>query len=193
MGQLKLTNEDKTRKLADKARRALVNSACKNWDSAWTAAQKSFVLEILAHNQARLCGLKLIEASGHEQADFDFLRANQDKLPKTMSMRALRFCIHLAKNYDQPFKTIEEARATQTTFAQIFGQFEPPARVAQKSHEENPWNDFVTMTSSYTSLFNKLETQNMDSWDKPKLATFLRETEPIVRQYERARDIINLK
>src|SRR5690348_9753768 len=191
--KITLTNEDKTRKLASKARVKLLESAARDWNAAKYAASKACSCEILGHNKLRTCGLKLIEAAGHEQVSFEFFRAANGAIPKDMSFTAVKFCVHLARNYEQPFKTLQEVRATQRTFFEVFGHCESQKRLeAQSAHEANPWNEFVNASHSFTSLFDKLEVVDMDKWGKDKLATFIRETEPIVRHFERACDRIKL-
>lgn len=190
--KLQLTNEDKTRKLTIKARSALLESAARDWEAAQEAANKAAGLEVTGHNKLRTCGLKLIEAAGHEQISFEWFRAAD--IPKSMSFAALKFCVHLARNYDKPFETLQETRSVQRTFFEIFGHCETPKRLdGESAHESNPWNEFVSATSSLTSLFKKLETHEMEKWSRDKLATFLRETEPIVAQHEHARLLISAK
>jgi hypothetical protein len=191
MKRLKLTNEEKTIRLAVKARTALLQSASRDWESARASVSEAARLEISALNKLRTCGLKMREAAGKEQVNFTFFRMCESSLPKTMSFQAAKFCVHLSRSLEKPIETLDEARSARQMLFEAFGHSQAPKRIEdQSSHEYNPWSDFVNVASSFTSLFTKLETDLMSDWGKDKLSTFLRETEPIVAAHERARLVL---
>lgn len=190
MKRLKLNNEEKTRVLANKARDALLQSVKRDWDHAAEAADQAAKLELVAINRLRNCGLKLCEAAGREQIGFEFYRLHSDSLPKRMSFQALKFCVHLCRNFSEPIQTIDEARSARQMLFEAFGHSETPKRIAEQSaHESNPWNTFVSISSSFTGLFGKLETGEMDKWGQDKLSTFIRQTDPIAEANARAKSI----
>lgn len=190
MKRLKLNNEEKTRVLANKAREALLESVQRDWDHAEQAADAAAKLELIAINRLRNCGLKLCEAAGREQIGFEFYRMHSDSLPKRMSFQALKFCVHLCRNFAEPIQTIDEARSARQMLFEAFGHSETPKRIAEQSaHESNPWNTFVSLSSSFTGLFGKLETDDMARWSEDKLSTFIRQTEPIAQAYAVAKSI----
>lgn len=184
------TNEEKTQVLTVRAKEALLKSAGADWQSAKNAVDKAAGLELSALNWMRDCGLKLREAAGREQIGFQWYHTASKSLPKSMTFPALKFCVHLSRNFEKRIETIDEARSARQMLFEAFGHSETPRRIEEQvSHETNPWNDFVSMASSFTSLFSKLECDHMDKWDSGRLKKFLTETEPIALAHEKARSL----
>lgn len=188
MKRLKLNNEEKSRALAVKSQHALLKSAGRDWEWALAAAIKAAQLEVGALNRMRTCGLKIREASGHEQISFDWFHGQNGAIPKSMSFKAMKFCVHLSRRFENPIKTLDEAGSARQMLFEAFGCSSAPKRLEEQvAHEYSPWNDFVSASSSLVSMFKKIELDAMEDWGMEKLSTFLRETEPIVKAHERAR------
>jgi len=190
MKKLKLTNAENSVKLQKKANTALVKGIGRDWTAAKVAAEASAKLQIKALNLLRDAGIKAQQASGHEQVGFEFWHGIEKVLPQGLHFKALKFCVHLARNFDKPIKTLDDARSASQMMFEAFGEATAPKRLeAQSSHEKNPWNDFVSTASAFTALFSDLQVEAMDTWGRDRLTTFIRETEPIATAHSRAKVI----
>jgi len=169
----------------------LLERAGKKFVRARAAAKEAARSQLEAINLLREAGLDYQQASGHEQGTFAFFELVRPQLPTEMTFGAVKICVHLANKYDGPITDLKEAnREVQEMFVAL-GEMERPRRLeAQKPHEHNPWNDFASGVASLTGLFEKLEVQVMSTWEREKLETFVRETEPIVQQHEAAKRLI---
>ena len=182
-----LTNDDRSQILATKAKRALLESAGRDWTNAKKAAETANGLELKAVNLLRTCGIKLQEAANHEQISFEFWHSSSDYLPKGMTFEAVKACIHVARNFDEPIKNRDEAKRALQMMWESFGVSSAPERLeAQHSHDRNPWSEFVSSASSFTSLFKALETDRMEDWGADKLSKFVTTTKPIVEAHKKA-------
>lgn len=189
-----LTNEDKSRKLNKLARQALIKSVSRKWDRVQEIVKQAARSEIDATNLARQIGIELQEIGGHEQALFRFFHGEDGKLlpglPVTMTFKALKFCVHLARKMEKPAETLDEARAARQMMFEAFGECPSPRRASQQiAHTRNPWNDFVSGTQSLVTLFSNLEEAPMTDWESEKLRVFIRETEPVVTKHNEAKTI----
>src|SRR5579859_2498446 len=180
--------QDSTEVLTTKARAALLESAGRDWTAAQEAAKEAGALEIKALNLLRTAGLKLIEAAGHEQVTFEFLRQNRAHLPADLGFNAVKFCVHLCRNFEKEIKSLDEARAARRALFEAFTLETVSKRTEAQSAREtpNPWNQFVSGASSFTALFSKLQTDAMNDWSRDKLSCFARETKPIAEAHTRA-------
>lgn len=190
MKKLKLTNAENSVKLQKKANTALVKGIGRDWLAAKAAAEASAKLQIKALNLLRDAGIKTQQASNHEHLKFEFWRSIENVLPKELHFKALKFCVHLARNFDKPIKTLDDARSASQMMFEAFGEATAPKRLEEQSaHEKNPWNDFVSTASAFTALFGELEVEKMEAWGRDRLTTFIRETEPIADAHGRAKVI----
>jgi hypothetical protein len=191
MKKPKLNNADASMKLAKKAKTALIKGISRDWTAAKTAATEAAKLELKCLNSLRSAGLKVQQACGHEQVGFEFVRGIEKQLPEGCHFKALKFCVHLARQFGSPIQTLDEARAARQMMFEALGETTASKRMeAQRSHENNPWSEFVSASSGLLSLFGKMDIEAMDKWGKDKVATFVRETEPIAEAHSRAKGLL---
>lgn len=187
--------EDAAAKMAAKAKKTLFEGIAREWEAARGAADKAGKLEIEAVNRLRQVGMKLQEVTGREQVHLEFWHDLSEKLPKELTFKAAKFCVHLARNVTEPVKTLDEARRTRQLMFEAFGMADAPKRLeAQTQHDRNVWSDFVAGAASFSSLFTKLEREApMLEWGKDKLEKFVNETTPIVEKHRMATVILSGK
>jgi hypothetical protein len=180
--------QDSAQVLTTRARIALLKGASADWEAAQSTAKEAGALEIKALNLLRRAGMKLQEAAGgRDRITFEFLRQFKANLPESLTFNAVKFCVQLCRSFDGEIKTLDEARAARRALFEAFTLESTPRRTEpQRAHECNPWNDFVSSASSFTSLFKKLEVGSMAEWSRDKLSTFARETKPIAEKHAEA-------
>jgi len=184
----KTFHDDQVAKQVTKAQQAALQRGAEYFERARANASDAAVLEVEGMNNLRLAGLQYQEAAGHEQVTLAFYRRVIEDLPKGMTFHALKACVHVARNYPDKIKTLNEARAARQLMFVAFGEIETRRReIPQTAHDHNPWNDFVSTAASFTTLFQKLEEQPMEQWEPEKLDGFIRETLPIVEKHEAAK------
>lgn len=187
----KLTNGEASAKLARKSRDALFKGINADWIAAKKAADEGAKLELMAVNRLRSAGLKLQQASDHEQVNFTFYDNHRSQLPEGMTFKAVKFCIHLARAFAAPIKTLDEARKARQLMFEAFGQASAPKRIEdQASHESNPWSEFVAGAANFTGLFRKIEAEPMEQWGLAKLNKFVETTKPIVDKHQAAKELL---
>lgn len=185
--QIAPTYNERAVKLSNKAKTALLEGVTRDWEKAKQIVGDASKLEIQALNYLRAAGIKLQEACGHEQISFEFHRSIQDEIPKSLHFNAAKFCIHLARKFEQPVETLDEVRSARQMMFEQLGESRAPRRlIPQNSHERNVWSDFVNTTASLTSLFTELEEEPMEGWDRERLSSFVKTTEPIVERHRKA-------
>ena len=87
--------------------------------------------------------------------------------------------------------TIQESMLVQKDlFAAVLEFHEPKRIAAQVAHESNPVTDFVSWGASFQTFFSKFDDAPMEKWGRDKLETFVRTTEPIVEQHQKARAML---
>ena len=184
---MQLTNEDKSRQLETKAHKALLVGIARDWKAAELAAKEAGKQTVVGINKLRSCGEKLKELCGHEQIGMDFYMRVQAQLPKTMRYASAKAAVHVANRLKEDVKTVQEAFVVQRDLFTAMMEYKEPKRLeAQTAHEYNPWNEFVSGAASFTRMFDELKTDAMQSWGRDQLDTFIRATEPIVKQHETA-------
>jgi hypothetical protein len=186
-----LTYEESAQTIASDARAALLEEASKDWIEARQAAAGAAKLELVSLNRLRDCGVKLREAAGKEAPSLTWFKNVQTSLPADFTFSALQFTVHLARKYDRPFDTLDEARAARRSLFDAFGTTTPARRIeAQTAWEKNPWNEFVNQASSLIASFTDLDDAPLAQWNESKLRTFIAATDPIVRKNAEARALL---
>jgi hypothetical protein len=180
-----------------RARQLLVEEAGKLWLKARNAADNIGELEIVCLNRMREAGLKINQASGHEQLIFgsdgtEFCRREiLPHLPEGMDMKVVRACVHLATNLKAPVRDREELRAAKRELQLVMeslGLAEAPRRKElQSAHARNLFSDYVSRVASLRVLFEELEVEEpMERWSPDKLDEFLEEAAPVKERITRA-------
>jgi hypothetical protein len=187
----KTTSEEASQALAVKARDALLAEASKDWQQARTAAVGAAKLEVEALEHLRLAGIKLREAAHKEVPTLSWFKSVQESLPSDMSFNGMQFCLYLARKFDKPFQSIEDAKAARRSLFETFAMSTAPRRIGQQTaHERNPWNEFVSAASGLQSLFSDLDEDPLSEWCEDKLRTLTSTLEPIVKQYQEAMRVL---
>jgi hypothetical protein len=182
-----MTNEEKSAALAAEARVELVRSAGEDWRAAKALATAAAESELEALRLFRQAGIKLQEAAGRESPKFEFFR--QSELPKDLSFSGLKFCVYLARLFEEA-PSLDAARSARQRMFESVGVSKAPKRVEpQRCHDVNPWNEFVSRASSFTGAVKKLGVESLEEWDEKKVRTFVRETRPIVEIYLKAANV----
>jgi hypothetical protein len=186
-----ITYQELAGKMSRKANAALLKSIGNDWTVAKESVTEAARLEIVAVNRLRLAGIKIQEASGHEQVGFEWFHKVEADLPTGMHFNAVKFCVHLARKLENAVTTLDEARSARQMMFEALELATAPKRLeGQNSHDRNPWSDFVSGVSSLTSLFAKLEEEPMGEWDTVKLTKFVQTTDPIVDKNREARALL---
>ena len=186
----KLNNEEKSIQLAGKAHKALFAGIARDWKAAEEAATAAGKQTIIGVNKLRACGEKLKQLCGHEQFALDFYQRVHDKLPKSMRYTAARAAVHLANRLTEDVKTVQEAAMVQRDLFAALGEYREPKRIeAQTGHISNHWNEFVSDVLSLTSLFTKLDVDNMEEWNSDQLRKFIDTTQPVADANAKAKAI----
>jgi hypothetical protein len=172
---------ERTGLMAQQARDALLKEICKDWEAAKGAGLEAAGLELTAINRLRDAGFKIQEASGHEQADFEFYHVCADKLPKGMTFKAMQLCIKLSRNFTEPVKSLDEARSARQMMFEAFGESRAPKRIEEQvAHDKNFWSDFVNRFASVDAMLARQEEEKpMSKWLPAELDRFLRSTQLI--------------
>lgn len=186
-----LTYEDSSRIIAREANEALFKEIQADWKESRKLIKESCELSVTGMNLLRAIGLRLQQASNHEQVSFDFYRLahEQGKLPKDMTHEGCKLCVKLAQKYPDPINAIDQARAEYQPMLIVMGEQAPPKRGDQTAHADNPWDSFF----SWSAKFNSLETfarSNLKEWDKDGLRQFIKAVEPIAKRYEEAKGLL---
>jgi hypothetical protein len=191
MNIAKTDYDDAARLQATKAKAALLKTINDTWAKAEAMAKDTAKAEVNIVNLLRSCGLALQELAGHEQVKFEFFHSLEDELPKGLHFKAVKVCVHLARELKQPAETLDDARRARQMMFEAFDQMSAPRRIAaQSAHERNPWSDFVSTAASFTRLFGDLDAEHMAGWGQDKLSTFVRETAPIVEKHLAAKQLM---
>lgn len=183
-----------------RARQLLVEEAGKLWLKARSAADNIGELEIVCMNRMREAGLKINQASGHEQLIFgvdgtEFCRREiLPHLPPSMDLKIVRACVHLANNLKAPVQDREELRAAKRELQLVMeslGLAEAPRRKElQSAHARNLFSDYVSRVASLRVLFEELETEEpMERWSPDKLDEFLENAQPVEERIARAKKL----
>lgn len=187
------TYEDSVAKLTGKASAALFKGITKDWEQAKIAVKDAADLELIAINKLRACGIKLQEVSNHEQVTFGFYDSHRTRLPRDMTFKAAKLCIHLARSFETPVKSLDDARKARQMMFEAFGQSAAPHRIGeQTAHEVNPWSDFVARFASIETLFEKLDEEPMEDWGESKLRKFISTTLPIAQRHDKAAKLLEV-
>jgi hypothetical protein len=186
----KTTNEEKTQALERKVSKTLLAGIARDWTAAEAAAKSAGEQTIIGVNRLRACGDKLKQLCGHEQITCEFYERVREQLPKTMRYTSARAAVHLANRLDKDVETVQEAAMVQRDMFAALRDFKEPKRLeAQTAHESNPWSEFVNDVSSLTSLFSRLEVDNMEAWDSERLGKFIDTTQPVADANAKAKAI----
>lgn len=186
-----LTNEEKSLLLANKARNVALEGVARDWTAAEEKMRESCKIQLSAANLMRNAGIKLQEAAGREQIDFEWFKFNESKLPKGMNFKAVSVCVRLARNFDQPIQRLDEARSVVLQMMFAFDQLTEPHRATQQNaHELNPWDELVSWSANFNGLWKQIGAEAMEAWDHARLRSFVSSTEPIVEKHQAARALL---
>ncbi len=186
-----LSYDENAQALSTAARRELLKSAGEDFTAARAAANRAAECEIEAINKLRECGIKLREAALHENPSLAFFKNVQAELPAAMTFSAMKFCVHLAHTIDEPITTLEEARTARRRLFEALGDEPASRRLEQQNvHDRNPWSEFISGASKFTSLFSELEEEPMADWSRDKLRKFVATCKPIAEKFHRAESLL---
>lgn len=193
---MKANYEENAQRMCVNAKAALLLSTSANWQRAKALVEEAARCEIRAINLMRDIGIALQEARQRERISFEWFNGDRgkglagacDSLPASVTFRALKFCVSLARSFSRPVTSLDEARHARQMMFEAFGQSQPPRRAKkQKGHDRNPWSAFVSGASSLSALVATLEAEPLDLWSPQKRDTFLRTIAPIVRKHDLVR------
>lgn len=183
-----------------RARQLLVEEAGNLLLKAKHAAGNIGELQIFCINQMRAAGLKINQASGHEQLIFnmegtEFCRREiLPYLPEGMDLKMVRACVHVANNLKEPIKTLDELRAAKRELQLVMESVElataPKRDQIQTAHARNLFAAYVSTTCNFRMLLDKMETEEpMERWSPDKLDEFLENWQPLEERVARAKKL----
>ena len=174
------------------AREKLLAAVSRDWCRVEALVKQSASGEVEAMNLLRVIGINLQAAAQREQIPLTFLEANKDTLPPGLTFRAVKLAVHLATTHREPIRDLGDARAARQMMFGVFSASEIPRRTAkQLARIHDPWSDFVSRAASFAESFAELESDPMVDWPRERLATFVRETEPIALKYQQAKVLLS--
>jgi hypothetical protein len=184
----KTTYLESAKQLATKARTELLKGASQDWTEAKAKATEAGKLELQSLNLLRSAGVKLQEACDHENLSLESFATMRPALPKDMGFLAAKFCVSLGKEFDQPIKSLDDARAARRVLFEKLSEANAPRRLEQQcAHESNPWSELVSRGSSVIALISDMEeAEPMDKWGKDKLRSFITTYKPIADKHAEA-------
>lgn len=193
---METTYEERAAIQTRSARKALVEDAGQHWLRALHARDNAKECFIVMVNQVREAGIRLNEASGHEQLLFtadgmDFCRRELiPHLPKGMDLKAIQCCVKLAlalpKKIERP-EELEEYRAEVQTVMVALQLEDAPRRLGTMNPvTKNIASEWVRFGARAVCVFKSLqETIHFEELTSDEINELIESWRPIKAEIER--------
>lgn len=193
---IETTYAERSVSMTKQARRVLAEEAGRRWLKALNARDNAKECFVVMVNAVREAGLKLIQASDHEQLIFnadgmDFCRRELlPHLPVGMDLKAVQACVKLANALPKPIERPEELEEHRAELQLVMVTLEledAPKRVGTLNPtQKNFASEWIRLGARAVGVFNSLkETIHVEELNREEILELVESWRPIKTEIER--------